>query len=1010
MLSAQNNYAQNFPDLKFSLLAPVNDLPAGLVTVVFKDSRGLLWIGTENKGLLRYDGKKIKSYHSNNNTGNAISSNYINNICEDKQGCLWIGAFPGLYHLDPVTDRIETFLHNENDSNSVATNNKPIPFVDSKGRVWISSNKGLQLFNTSTRKFSSYTIPPVSNPAWQLHATAIGDIYEDKDKNLWAESAYGLYLIDTNRHSCIPYFTGHYIYVTGILQDSKGQLWVSFWGGGIKKFYPETGKYIDFFNPGSIVKFMCELEDDQHKKWICFSEEYFTLLDPITGQYKYYYNDNVTGKIKGYSSNHIYKDNENRLWIMTNDGINIMDPKLQSFKNHSLTPAINKFNLNISNMGIPNSLLKTVDGFLVSCWYNGFLYSLDQDWNVKKVIKKLSPLSSSDYPRINTMQYDDEGNTWYGTDSCLIKQSVNNRIQYFLPTDSFSSIDDRYAAGNILKRPDGLYWSRFTDRGLYVFDALKGTFYKNYRNQYSGYANSMEYDREGTLWLGTSSGLYRYNKNADSFALVSFYKTKTIYNQFYNYIHDIYFDKDNTGWIATYYGVVKLSVKDKQIDFITDPQMPARYAAEKLLEDSCGTIWILSDGGIHTYNKKTKKFRYFTSEDGLPENFRGAIALFNWANDSTIAAGTLNTIITFNPYKLNNNQTHAPIIFTDIIIDEERYITEAGYNKDAHIIAAPGTKKISIHFAFPNYSIPQQNRLYYRISGEWIETKDGDINLLDLPAGEYKLEVKAGSNGSIVSYTYTSVSIIVKPFWYQTILLKIIYVLTFASALYFFMRWRIRSVKSAAALKQQMTETEMAALKAQMNPHFMFNCINSIDAFIHSNDKYNATLYLNKFAKLLRNILDSSKQNAVAFTKDIETLKLYIELEELRNDNKFKTTIDIDNVLMDSDYKVPPLIIQPFVENAILHGLKNKDGNDGLLEIEIKKLGDKIEYAIKDNGIGRKAAGLIVQNKESSYGMQLSYDRIRLFNKEPEASVKVTDLYEDNNATGTLIKVELKII
>ena len=136
---------------------------------------------------------------------------------------------------------------------------------------------------------------------------------------------------------------------------------------------------------------------------------------------------------------------------------------------------------------------------------------------------------------------------------------------------------------------------------------------------------------------------------------------------------------------------------------------------------------------------------------------------------------------------------------------------------------------------------------------------------------------------------------------------------------------------------------------------------------------------------------------------------MYIELEELRNDNKFKTIINIDSRLLDSDYKVPPLIIQPFVENAILHGLRNKDGNDGLLEIAIKQTGDKIEYIVKDNGIGRKAAALIAQNKEASYGVQLSNDRIRLFNKEEIASVAITDLFENNTARGTMVKIQLKV-
>jgi tetratricopeptide (TPR) repeat protein len=215
---------------------------------------------------------------------------------------------------------------------------------------------------------------------------------------------------------------------------------------------------------------------------------------------------------------------------------------------------------------------------------------------------------------------------------------------------------------------------------------------------------------------------------------------------------------------------------------------------------------------------------------------------------------------------------------------------------------------------------------------------------------------------------------------------------------------------AADAYTKERTELELQSLRAQLNPHFIFNCINSIDAFIHSNDKYNATVYLNKFARLLRNILDSSKLTTVSFAKDMDTLKLYVELEELRHEKKFSTVFNIDEELLNNDYNVPALIIQPFVENAILHGLKNREDNSGLLQIEIKKIADKIEYSIKDNGIGRKAAGLIAQNKESSYGMQMSYDRIKLFNREEKPSVEITDLYKDGIAAGTEVKVLLNIV
>ena len=211
-------------------------------------------------------------------------------------------------------------------------------------------------------------------------------------------------------------------------------------------------------------------------------------------------------------------------------------------------------------------------------------------------------------------------------------------------------------------------------------------------------------------------------------------------------------------------------------------------------------------------------------------------------------------------------------------------------------------------------------------------------------------------------------------------------------------------------LKQSIAETQMQVLRSQMNPHFIFNSLNSIDAYIQSNDKYNATVYLNKFAKLIRNVLDGSKQNLVAFSKDIETLRLYIELELQRSENKFTANLQIDEALMNSDYKVPPLIIQPFVENAIQHGLRNKDGNDGALTVTIRKNNDRIEYTVTDNGVGRAASEQISTGKGKSYGLEISYERVKLFNREASPSVEIEDLYENGKPAGTRVQVQLNII
>lgn len=208
---------------------------------------------------------------------------------------------------------------------------------------------------------------------------------------------------------------------------------------------------------------------------------------------------------------------------------------------------------------------------------------------------------------------------------------------------------------------------------------------------------------------------------------------------------------------------------------------------------------------------------------------------------------------------------------------------------------------------------------------------------------------------------------------------------------------------------KERAELQLQTLRTQLNPHFVFNCISSIDGLIQANEKYNATNYLNKFAKLMRNILDISKENTVRFLNDIETLKLYLDLEQLRNEDKYTTHLHVDEELRNCDYVVPPMIIQPFVENAIQHGLKNKPGKSGLLSIDIRLVNDYLQYIIADNGIGRAATGKTRGASHRSFGVEISMDRIRLFNGEETPSVKIEDISENGIALGTTVTVKLKV-
>jgi tetratricopeptide (TPR) repeat protein len=213
------------------------------------------------------------------------------------------------------------------------------------------------------------------------------------------------------------------------------------------------------------------------------------------------------------------------------------------------------------------------------------------------------------------------------------------------------------------------------------------------------------------------------------------------------------------------------------------------------------------------------------------------------------------------------------------------------------------------------------------------------------------------------------------------------------------------------ALKRKALELEMQALRAQMNPHFIFNCLSAIDNLIQTSQSDKATAYLSRFAKLIRSVLGSSKNNLVPFQKDFETLRLYLEMEQFRCNNKFNYLLNADDELLSGDYKVPPMIVQPFIENAIHHWLLNKQDSNRQLQVTAQLKNEQIIYSITDNGIGRKKAAILKERNrpgQESYGIAITTERIHLHNKNGiEKDIFITDLEQEGFATGT--KAEIRI-
>jgi len=201
-----------------------------------------------------------------------------------------------------------------------------------------------------------------------------------------------------------------------------------------------------------------------------------------------------------------------------------------------------------------------------------------------------------------------------------------------------------------------------------------------------------------------------------------------------------------------------------------------------------------------------------------------------------------------------------------------------------------------------------------------------------------------------------------------------------------------------------------------MNPHLIFNSLNAIKLYIINNEKENAVYYLNKFSKLIRKILASTREKEISLVEEIETMELYVNIENIRFGNEIEFSIAVDPTLNLDTIKIPSLILQPFIENAIWHGLSSKKGSKKI-SLNIQKYkATHIEIAITDNGVGREKAAVINAKKmrqKKSVGLKLTEERLSNFEKSYENTytIKFTDLYdESNNATGTsvILKIPLK--
>lgn len=416
----------------------------------------------------------------------------------------------------------------------------------------------------------------------------------------------------------------------------------------------------------------------------------------------------------------------------------------------------------------------------------------------------------------------------------------------------------------------------------------------------------------------------------------------------------------------------------------------------------------------------TTKTIYFISNplkiiDGKPLQLNRLNIDFNNINDifckdSTLYVATDNGL-TFIPIEDCVNAQIQPTkpYFSKISLDEEEYDFSDGK------VSFKNKNRLSIDFASLNFSSIPSNYSYMLEGADnnWISGNENRVVYLNLKPGHYSFKLKSRKDRENYS-EIIELPIIVKPTIFQRLISKIVIVLLLFGIVFLLIRYFYRR-----KIKQQETDTllitlEHKALQSMMNPHFIFNALGSIQRYLLENRSTEAGTYLSQFARLIRQNMNSLKANSISIEDEVERLRNYIDLEKFRMNNRFKYEIFVDENINDYDSCIPSMVVQPFVENAIWHGVSSLEEHTGKITIRFKEIDEKsILIEIEDNGMGmEKSKAFSKSDQNLNMGVSLTIKRLKLIGERKKVNAKIitSELNPGNKNPGTKITLVIPLV
>lgn len=1003
---------------------------------IYKDSDGFVWISSIN-GLNRFDGREVKKYLPDPNILNSLTDGNIQSrFFEDSEGGVWFNTVEAIHQYDRMLDGFHSFR--PNGAAGETQKEYQLLYLDTlENELWYREKQMLYYFSVGdslrARPIGKYAlgfrswlgkIPDIPGVCllhpgqkgletvfFEGHAAVARHFYKlgentgeihietvlpESRNRVWAGTDAGLFtanLADGSVRRAEMYNGDTVKNIVGLAQAGEGFLIVATRKSGLyfldKGSMAYTGQvYSNAYN--KIAPFLYEIDriylDGEQTLWISSPGNgvFFTNLKKRRFAA---YLQNKEGSPQ--SRAHILamsEDNRGRIWCLTRDGIVVIDKKGKPL------PGFERFRGDGLPFEIGESfyLYRDREDRLWVCAQAGLFLLRSPDGNFEKV-DAASPSGSSSFTYIRQL-----------VDMRILASSASQGMYEFVEED-----------------PDNLFL-----RPMPEMQGMSGEFTMSYE------------DSRGRVWLCQNNKriwiLHRVGQALrveDSLELMPM-------------VTAILEDPGRSCvWIATDQGLYRVTENPGHYSMQKDSVLSGQVL-NSLLQDENGCLWAGANRGLIRYMPDSSRLTIYGLSDGLQAqefNFWSCLK----TSDGLLAFGGINGVNIFDPAKVRELGIEARPVITNILVnDAPIHGLKCAISGTANIsyfkkLVMPYSQNtLTFFFAPREYSSSSSNQFRYQMRGiDEAPVYNGAKTLArypNIPPGAYRFIVEAtNSDGEWNGMVQLEV-VIRPPFWQRWWFRGLVF-LAIALALYAFYRFRINQVKKKeeflrreaefrqkeaeyrqkeAEYKQLVAETETAVLRLQMNPHFIFNSMNSINSYILQRDINTANEYLVRFSRLMRMILKFAEQPYISAGEEIDLLEQYLKAESMRFEQKFEYEFEVAEEVDEDDYLLPTMILQPFVENAILHGITPKpEGGKICIRFQLREK-NVLYVTIEDDGIGRAAAAKLKEKTKEHESKAIGITRRRLKLLEEEsgqaATFEISDLFDEKgNAAGTRVTLSL---